>query len=152
MTSMAKPDFVLSAAEFDLVHGDLRLGRVPFPLEVPSHGATMSERAELTAEAYRALAERGLAAGGQLNARLEELLRLLASPDVAVDAVGHAGQPYRALAAANSHVGVLARIVADELWVTEIRPSALARSGRPPAARPGCGTPRGGGPVRRGRP
>lgn len=128
MSDMAEQVFALSAAEFDLVHADLELGHPPFPLEVPSRGATMSERAELTAAAYRALAERGLATGGRLNARLEEMLRLLAAPDLAIDAVGHAGQPYRALAAANSRLGVLARIDADELRLTEIRRTALADS------------------------
>ena len=124
----AVPDCALTAAEFDLVLADLGLGRPPFPLEVPSRGATAAERAELTAAAYRSLAERGLATGGRLHERPAELLRLLAAPAVSIDVVGHAGGPFRALAAADSRQAVLARIDADELQLTEIRPTALARA------------------------
>ncbi|CAM02208.1 ESX secretion-associated protein EspG [Saccharopolyspora erythraea] len=124
----ARPDFALSAAEFDLVHDALGLGRPPFPLEVPSRGATMEERAELADEAYRALSERGLADGRRLDPGLEQLLRLLTEHDTSVDAVGHLHRPVRALAAADRNTGVLAEVAADEVSLTEIRPTALAMS------------------------
>ncbi|WP_246470800.1 ESX secretion-associated protein EspG [Saccharopolyspora phatthalungensis] len=123
-----RPDFVLSAAEFDLIYGALGLGRVPFPLEVPSLGATMEQRSELAAEAFRAVADRGLAEGDRLDSRLAELLRLLGDHLTSVDVVGHIEQPVRALAAVDKRAGVLAQLVADELWFTEIRPTALATS------------------------
>ena len=123
-----RADFVLSAAEFDLVHDALGLGRVPFPLDVPSQGATMRERSELAAEAYKSLAGRGLAERDVLDSKVEGLLRLLTDNDTSVDAFGHLDEPVRALAAADRHTGVLARIVGDQLWLTEIRPTALALS------------------------
>jgi ESX secretion-associated protein EspG len=128
MTMTAAPDFVLSVAEFDLVCGAQGLGRIPFPLEVPSLGATMEERSKLTAEAFRALADRGLAVRDQLDSRLAELLRLLVDHDTSVDVVGHIEQPVRALAAVTRRDGVLAQLSADELWLTEIRPTALANA------------------------
>jgi ESX secretion-associated protein EspG len=126
--TVAGPDFVLTATEFDLIYADLGLGRIPYPLEVPSTGATMEERAELTAKAYKGLADRGLASRERLDSTVEDLLHLLADPPVSIDAVGHAGKPVRALAAAGERLGILAQITADELWLTEIRPTALAMS------------------------
>lgn len=128
MITTAAPDFVLSAAEYDLVHGALGLGRPPFPLEVPSLGMTMEERADLAADAFRALGERGLARGDELDPRLAEMLRLLVDHDTSVDAVGHIGQPVQALAAITKRAGVLAQLVGNELLLSEIRPTALAMS------------------------
>ncbi|GAA2786768.1 ESX secretion-associated protein EspG [Saccharopolyspora taberi] len=128
MTMTTGPDFVLSTAEFDLVHDVLGLPRPPFPLEVPSRGATMAERSELAAEAMRGLADRGLAVRDQLVSRLEDLLRLVFDHDVSVDAMGHLDGPLRALAAASRGLGVLAEIVGDEVRLSEIRPTSLALS------------------------
>ncbi len=138
---VGRPDFVLSASEFDLLCGELGVGRVPFPLEVPSVGATVEERAALTDEVYRDLADRGLATGGQLDAELEGLLRLLSRHEVSVDAVGHVEGPMRAIVAADQRAGVLGEIVADQVWLTGIRPTALASSivGVLPTADPGPG-------------
>ncbi|MEB3368023.1 ESX secretion-associated protein EspG [Saccharopolyspora mangrovi] len=136
---MTNPDFVLAAAEFDLVWSSLGLGRIPYPLEVPSLGATMEERAELTAETFRALARRGLAVDRELDPRLADLLRLLVEHDTSVDVIGHRDQPIRALAAVARRSGVLAEMVGDELRLTEIRPTALALSavGVLPPSEPG---------------
>jgi hypothetical protein len=125
---MTNPDFVLSAAEFDLVWAELGLGKIPYPLEVPSLGATTRERAELTAEAFRSLARRGLATDRDLDPRLAHLLRLLVDHDTSVDVIGHRDQPIRALAAVARRSGALAELVGDELRLTEIRPTALALS------------------------
>lgn len=125
---MTKPDFVLSAAEFDLVWSSLGFGTIPYPLQVPSLGATMEQRSDLTAEAFRALAGRGLAAKHELAPRLVDLLRLLVDNDTSVDLIGHREQPIRALAAVTRRNGVLAELAGNELRLTEIRPTALAMS------------------------
>lgn len=125
---MTNPDFVLSATEFDLVWSSLELGKIPYPLEVPSIGATMGERAELTAETFRSLARRGLATDHELDSRLAKMLRLLVENDTSVDVIGHRDQPIRALAAVERRSGVVARLDGNELRLTEIRPTALAMS------------------------
>ncbi|APU16379.1 MULTISPECIES: ESX secretion-associated protein EspG [Actinoalloteichus] len=125
---MSDTEFVLSAREFEFVWTDLGLGRIPYPLDVPSSGKTMAERAELRAEVYRELTDRGLVTAGTVSTELEALLRLLSQPKLSVDAVGHVGRALRALAATDQELGVLATLVGDELRVSEIRPTSLARS------------------------
>ncbi|MDI2030880.1 ESX secretion-associated protein EspG [Saccharopolyspora sp. TS4A08] len=125
---MTNPDFVLSTAEFDLVWSALGLGRIPHPLEVPSLGATMEERAELADEVFRSLARRGLATGRELDPRLVDLLRLLVEHDTSVDVIGHRDRPILALAAVARRSGVLAELDGNELRLTEIRPTSLAMS------------------------
>lgn len=137
----SRPDFVLSATEFDLLRGDFGLGRSPFPLDVPSVGATFEERAVLTKEVYRDLSHRGLAAGGRLDAELEELLRLLFRPEVSVDAVGHHEWTIRAMVGADKSAAVLGEVGGDQVWLTGIRPAYLASAITSvlPAADPGPG-------------
>ncbi|ASO21468.1 hypothetical protein FHR81_003109 [Actinoalloteichus hoggarensis] len=125
---MSETEFVLSARQFEFVWTDLGLGRIPYPLDVPSSGKTMAERVELKAEAYRELAERGLVTDGTVSPELTSLLRLLSQPRLSVDAVGHIGRPLRALAATDQELGVLATLAGDELRIGEIRPTSLARS------------------------
>lgn len=138
---MTSPDFALSTEEFDILWGELGLGRMPYPLDVPRTGRTLEQRAELTTEVYRGLAERGLASGARLDQDLDVLLRLLNGYRVAIDAVGHIGYPLRALVAADRNNAVLAVLAGGELWLTQIRPTALAMAivGVVPAAVPGPG-------------
>lgn len=125
---MSAPEFVLSAREFDFVWTDLDLGRIPYPLDVPSNGGTMVERDALKLEVYRELTERGIAEGGRVQPELEALLRVLSHPQVSVDSVGYSGTALRALVAASGELGVMARLVDNRLRISEIRPTALARS------------------------
>jgi hypothetical protein len=122
------PDFGLSTREFDVLWDGLGLRHKPYPLDVPSVGRTLEERAELAEEVNRDLAARGLATGGRLAEKLAGQLRLLAEHDLSVDAVGHLGGPVRAVAACDRRSGVLAVLGEDQLWLVEIRPTALARS------------------------
>ena len=135
---MNDPDFTLSTGELDLVRGRLGLRRPPYPLEVPSAGATAGERARLTEDAYARLAERGLAAGERLDPELEGLVRVLFGCSVSVDAIGHTDRPLRAVAGADGTSGVLA-VQDDQLRLSRIRPTALATSlvGVLPANEPG---------------
>lgn len=136
-----RPDFVLSATEFDLLCGDFGLGRSPFPLVVPSVGATFEERSGLTDSVYRDLSDRGLASGGRLDADLEALLRLLFRPEVSVDVVGHHEWSIRAMACADKRTAVLGEVGGDQVWLTGIRPAHLATAITSvlPAADPGPG-------------
>ncbi|MFD0206038.1 MULTISPECIES: ESX secretion-associated protein EspG [Saccharothrix] len=125
---MIAPDFVLSAREFDIVWDGLGLGPKPYPLDVPSVGRTVTERAEAAEQVHRDLAERGLATGRDLDERLVGQLRLLARHDLSVDAVGHLDGPLRAVAVGGGQHGVLAAFGEDQLWLVGIRPTALAAS------------------------
>src|SRR4051812_30846196 len=114
---------------------------MPYPLEVPRTGRTVEQRAELTDEVFRELAERGLASGKRIDADLEAMLRLLADCEISVDAVGHVGYPLRALAAGDRRLAVLGVLAGGELWLPQIRPTALAMGivGVLPAADAGPG-------------
>ncbi|MDQ2586991.1 ESX secretion-associated protein EspG [Saccharothrix yanglingensis] len=117
---MIEPEFLLDQRQMDVLWHHLGLGRLPYPLDVPSVGATEEERKRLRAEV--------LAEYGEPAPRLAELLRLLADHDVAVDAVAHVDRSVRALAVSNGERGALAVVDGDKLGVLEIRPTALARS------------------------
>ncbi len=52
------PDFELTAREFDFVWNHLELGEMPYPVDVPSNGRTMEERATLRAETFKGLRDK----------------------------------------------------------------------------------------------
>jgi hypothetical protein len=119
------PEYLLSPAELDVLWHDLDLGRLPYPLDVPSLGSTMEERTRLRLAVLEGLARRDLAN----DHRLRNLLRLLAEHEVAVDAVANVeGRPVRAVAASDGDQAVLAIIDEDLIGLVEVRPTALAKS------------------------
>ncbi|MEV6604251.1 ESX secretion-associated protein EspG [Kutzneria sp. NPDC051319] len=81
------PIAILPLAAFDIVWEDLRLGSVPYPFDVPSHGATLDERARLRTAVYEDLERGGLARGRQLDPNLHDALQLLARPHVQLDTI-----------------------------------------------------------------
>lgn len=101
----------LSLAALDVLWEDLRLGQLPFPLEVRSHGDTVGIRARIRTAVYGDLARRGLATGTRPDDGLVEKLRLLAEPAVAVDLVALLDladtEPLRALAVAKGRHGLV---------------------------------------------
>ncbi|MFC3897257.1 ESX secretion-associated protein EspG [Lentzea rhizosphaerae] len=120
---MITPEFLLSTREFEVLWQTLRLGRIPYPLDVPSEGDTERERKALQDSTLAGLRDRGLAG----DARLEDLLRVLDDHQVSVDAVAGLDRTVRALAASNGDEAVLAVIDGDHVGLAEIRPTGLAR-------------------------
>ncbi len=120
---MITPEFLLSPREFDVLWHELRLGRMPYPLDVPSEGDTEQDRQVLREKTLAELATRGLVD----NPRLEEYLRLLDDHDVSVDAVAGLDRTVRALAVSNGRRAVLAIIDADRVGLLEIRETGIAR-------------------------
>ncbi|GGM72755.1 ESX secretion-associated protein EspG [Lentzea pudingi] len=120
---MITPEYLLSTREFEVLWQTLRLGRMPYPLDVPSEGATEQDVKALQDRTIAGLRGRGLAG----DTRLEDLLRLLGDHEVSVDAVAGLDRTVRALAAASGGEGVLAVIDGDNVGLSEIRPTALAR-------------------------
>jgi hypothetical protein len=108
------PDHLLTPVELDLLWHDLGLGRLPYPLDVPSAGATEAERKRLREQLTR-------------DADRDDMLRLLAEHEVAIDAVASIDRPVRAIAASDGQRAVLAVIDSDQIGLLEIRPTALAR-------------------------
>ncbi|RAS66877.1 ESAT-6 protein secretion system EspG family protein [Lentzea atacamensis] len=120
---MITPEYLLSPREFEVLWRTLRLGRMPYPLDVPSEGATEQEVRTLQHQTLARLRDRGLAD----DERLEDLLRLLDDHEVSVDAVLGLDRTVRALAASSGDRAVLAIIDGDRVGLTEIRPTGLAR-------------------------
>ncbi|USX55030.1 ESX secretion-associated protein EspG [Lentzea sp. HUAS12] len=120
---MITPEYLLSTREFEVLWQTLRLGRMPYPLDVPSEGATERDVKALQDRTIAGLRQRGIAD----DPRLEDLMRLLGDHEVSVDAVAGLGRTVRALAAASGGEAVLAVIDGDGVGLSEIRPTALAR-------------------------
>ncbi|GHH28854.1 ESX secretion-associated protein EspG [Lentzea cavernae] len=120
---MITPEFLLSPLEFDVLWHDLRLGRVPYPLDVPSEGATEQERRVLVTRTMDELRSRGLVD----NQRLEDFLRLLDDHKVSVDAVAGLDRTVRALAVSNGERAALAIIDGERVGLLEIRETGIAR-------------------------
>src|SRR5262245_22490379 len=102
----------LSLPAVDVLWEDLKLGGIPFPLEVRSHGDTAEERDRIKAAVYSQLERRELAANGEATSELAGVLRLLAAPKISIDLVAlkeiSDQQPIRAVVAASGKRAVLA--------------------------------------------
>ncbi|MEV6236256.1 ESX secretion-associated protein EspG [Lentzea sp. NPDC051838] len=120
---MITPEFLLSPREFDVLWHELRLGRMPYPLDVPSEGDTEQDRRVLRAKTLEDLRQRGLAD----DERLEEYLRLLDDHEVSVDAVAGLDRAVRALAVSGRGRAVLAIIDDDRVGLLAIRDTGIAR-------------------------
>ncbi|HEX8870486.1 MAG TPA: ESX secretion-associated protein EspG [Lentzea sp.] len=135
---MITPEFLLSPREFEVLWHELRLGRMPYPLDVPSEGDTEQDRRVLREKTLDDLRERGLVD----NDRLEEFLRLLDDHEVSVDAVAGLDRTVRALAVSGRGRAALAIIDDDRVGLLAIRETGIAREivRVLPDAEPGPGT------------
>lgn len=136
---------VLLLPAVDVLWEDLRLGDMPFPLEVPGHGATLDERARIKADVYAELARRRLAESGRPVPDLEGALELLARPEVAIDLVARLESdgtpPLRAVVVARGRRAVLAVQRERSIELTPVRDTAVVASiiELLPGERPGPG-------------
>lgn len=119
--------FSLSLAAVDLLWEQLRLGTPVRIFEIPSVGATMSDRDRLTAAVYDDLTSRNLAYRGRLVAEVEEALYALGRFHTVIDVVGLLSHEDRLLArsATDGHVGVLARLGDRSVAFDTFRPDAM---------------------------
>ena len=122
----------LSLPALDVLWEDLKLGGIPFPLEVGSYGDTAEERGRIKAAVYEQLEHRGLAEAGSATAELSGLLRLLAAPKISIDLVAlndlSDKQPVRAVVAARVKRAVLAVQGDLAVTVTRVRETAIVGS------------------------
>lgn len=121
--------FLLPPIAFDFLWEGLRLGEHPYPLRVPSHGATMDERTSLRFRVERQLVADGLKDNrGAVEPSLEHWLHLLATATTSIDAIHSpdpGAGPVGALAASDGATGVLAVQQADGVRLREVYPDAL---------------------------
>lgn len=126
MNTLAGGSVVLSTLEFDLLWEHLDLPRRHVALDVPSPGATYSERARLVDEAWGTLADRGLARGREVVPEVGDALHLLARPRTSVDVWIWADRRITGLAGSSGSQAVLGVVDGDEVWLIPSRDSALA--------------------------
>ena len=134
----------LSVAAFDVLWDDLRLGAVPYPLDVPQHGATLDERARVRDAAHAELRRSGLHTSRGVDPELVAALGLLARPAVRVDALflpDLAAEPVPALVAVRGGVAVRAVQRDGAVVLDRVRDTAVAAAlvELLPAAPPGPG-------------
>ncbi|TDQ05242.1 ESX secretion-associated protein EspG [Labedaea rhizosphaerae] len=133
-------EFALSATEFDVVWRGLGYGLPPLILDVPSPGATYTERAVIEREVWDALGGRGLADGpGQPRPAVAALFAVIAERKKAIELrVG----ALRTVLAVGPRRAVLAQLDGDRMWfatvpetglaatIVEVLPAAPAGAGR----------------------
>jgi hypothetical protein len=119
---------VLSALEFDVLWASQRFPRRHIALDVPSPGATHTERAQLVGEAWASLAERGLANGTRPDSELVDQLALLANPKQAVDIWVWTDREIRGLSVSAGGSALLAVVDSGQVWLIPARPSSFVAS------------------------
>lgn len=119
---------VVSALEFDVLWAGQRFPRRHVVLDVPSPGATHSERAKLEAQAWAGLGERGLAKGTRADTELADQLAVLANPKQAVDVWVWTDREIRALAASAGNNALLAVVDGGQVWLIPARPTSFVQA------------------------
>ncbi|WP_410615684.1 ESX secretion-associated protein EspG [Amycolatopsis sp. lyj-109] len=118
-----------SPLAFDFLWESARLGELPYPLIVRSHGATENERVSLRHRVDVELKARGIREPrGRLAPPIEDALHLLAFAPLTIDAL-HIPQfeapTVGVLAGADETNGVLAVQDADGIWLRDVPPDGL---------------------------
>lgn len=99
---------LFSLQEFDLLWQEIGTDHPPYPLDVPSHGATYAERKMLSQALETERKRVGLTADAPSSDSLQELIAALAKPDVSLDLTVFGTEQLRAVAAAGRRIGVVA--------------------------------------------
>ncbi|RZQ61863.1 ESX secretion-associated protein EspG [Amycolatopsis suaedae] len=114
---------------FDFLWEAMRLGEVPYPLRVRSHGATEEERVHLRQRTNTELKARGVRDEyGRLEPHIEDWLTVLGRPTLSVDALhipDFQAPPVAVLAATDGRTAVVAVQDNDGIWVRPTYPESL---------------------------
>jgi len=117
---------------FDVLWHSKQFGDVPYPLRIPSHGATEQDRIVLRNRVHTELNARRLCdATGALAPWIENWLGLLSRPARSVDALhipAYEAAPVGVLAAGDEKDAVLAVQDGDGVWLSPIYPDGLVSS------------------------
>src|SRR5699024_10915690 len=76
--------FSLSLTAVDVLLEHCKLGRAPFPFEVPHIGTTHDQREQVRQAVFRDLEGRGILQGGQVDDDVQETLRAFTLPSLAI--------------------------------------------------------------------
>jgi regulator of extracellular matrix RemA (YlzA/DUF370 family) len=121
--------FVLSRLEYDLCWEHLRLGEQPTALTIAGHGATMEERRELFHAAWKSMADKGFVDRTELHPALAARLRVLARPEVELDArlrLDPNGPRSKALGTIVRRRATVAVLTSEHLILDAVEPDRLA--------------------------
>lgn len=131
---------VLSALEFDVLWEAEGLPPRHVAVDVPSPGATHTERAKLRGRAWDTLRARDLVRRGSVLPELSDRLHLLARPDLSIDVWVWTDREIKGLAACadtgdtatdgvdGADDAVLGVVDGSEVWLIPVRRDALAES------------------------
>jgi ESX secretion-associated protein EspG len=137
--------FSLSLAAMDILWERLELGLPPFPFEVPHNGRTMEERANIRGAVHADLRRRNLMEGDRLDPDVEDALRALAQPQVALTVFGSLdrGAALLARVVRTGQNAILTVLIGQTLRFEYIRPGTIVQAmvGLIPDERPGPGQP-----------
>ncbi|OZM73240.1 ESX secretion-associated protein EspG [Amycolatopsis antarctica] len=119
--------FSLSLAAVDMLLEHDKLGRAPFPFQVPHIGTTHTQRAQVREAVFRDLESRGLMRAGRLDADVGLALRTFVSSPVAITAAAQLDDGKRLFARVVSDGQFAAVVKQDEnlLVFAEARPTGL---------------------------
>ena len=123
------PQEFFSPMAFDFLWEAMRIGELPYPLQVRSHGATEDERRMLRQRAHAELQARGIRdRQGRLEPHVEDWLSLLARPALSMDALhipDFQQPPIAILAASDDRIGVVAIQDSDGIWIRPVLADSL---------------------------
>lgn len=122
--------FSLPLPAVDVLFGDLGLGRVPQPFEIPHVSTEMDQRARIKEAVYRTLAGRGLVNGSRPTSEVEDALVTFARAPVAIAVVGQPdaekdGEYLFARAVTDGRDAMLVVQKENSLVFHEVRPTAV---------------------------
>lgn len=117
--------FSLSLAAVDMLLEHLKLGRAPFPFQVPHIGTTFEQRAQVREAVFRDLEARGLMRQGRVEPEVEDAFGVFVKAPVAVTVAANLKDDERLFArsASNGQLALLAELEGNLLKFEEVRPT-----------------------------
>ncbi|MEU6641318.1 ESX secretion-associated protein EspG [Saccharomonospora sp. NPDC046836] len=119
--------FSLSLVAVDILLEHVKLGRAPFPFDIPHIGTTHTQRAQVREAVFRDLESRGLFGRGRLDPDAQLVLETFVRSPVAITAVAQLKKTDRlfARAASDGQFAVVARQDGNLLVFDEVRPAGV---------------------------